>query len=63
MKLSRNKIVPLLFTLLGVIDFIYGTMRHDMISLGVGTLMVVISLYILKRESTSNPHEQKRPEE
>jgi hypothetical protein len=48
--LSRNKIVPLLFTLLGVIDFVYGIMRHDMISLGMGALLVVISLYIFKRE-------------
>jgi len=63
MKLSRNKIVPLLFTLLGVTDFIYGIMRHDMISLGVGTLLVVISLYVLKKENTSSSHEQKRPEE
>ncbi|MGD0819327.1 MAG: hypothetical protein ABSA71_01115 [Desulfomonilia bacterium] len=63
MKLSRNKIVPLLFTLLGVIDFIYGIMRHDMISLGMGALLVVISLYVLKRESTSSSHEQKRPKE
>lgn len=63
MKLSRNKIVPLLFTLLGVIDFIYGIMRHDMISLGMGALLVVISLYVLKREGTSSSHEQKRPEE
>ena len=53
MELPKNKIAPLLFALLGVIDFIYGLKMHDLISLGVGALMVGISLFVLKREGTS----------
>jgi hypothetical protein len=53
MKLSTNKIVPLLFAFLGVLDFGYGIMKSDMISLGVGILIVVISLYVFKKAGTS----------
>ncbi|MGO9145324.1 MAG: hypothetical protein ACLQDF_03070 [Desulfomonilia bacterium] len=52
-KLSGNRIIPLLFALFGVFDFIYGIYRHDMISLGMGALMVVISLYIFKKTGAS----------
>lgn len=53
MKLTKKKIVPLLFTLLGVMDFAYGMMKPDPISLGVGALMVGISILVFKREGTS----------
>ena len=53
MKLSGNRIIPLLFALFGLIDFIYGIYRHDMISLGMGVLMVGISLYVIKKTGTS----------
>jgi hypothetical protein len=52
--MTRNKIVPLAFAVIGVIDFIYGIMKPDMISLGMGGLMVGISIFILKREGTSS---------
>jgi hypothetical protein len=53
MALPKNKIIPLLFALFGVIDFIYGIYRHDMISLGMGVLMVGISLYVIKKTGSS----------
>jgi hypothetical protein len=51
--MRRNKIVPLAFAAIGVIDFIYGIMKPDMVSLGMGALLVGISLFVLKREGTS----------
>jgi hypothetical protein len=51
--MARNKILPLAFAVIGVIDFIYGIMKPDMVSLGMGAIMVGISLFILKREGTS----------
>ena len=48
-SLSRNRIIPLIFTLLGVLDFMYGIMRHDMISLGMGALIAGVSLYVFKK--------------
>ncbi|HVN70656.1 MAG TPA: hypothetical protein VMU10_01430 [Desulfomonilia bacterium] len=63
MKLPRHKLVPLLFALLGVLDFTYGLMRSDMISLGMGTLLVVVSVYVFKREIASGPDEHKKPDD
>jgi hypothetical protein len=51
-SLSRNRIIPLLFALLGLLDFAYGIMRHDMISLGMGALIVGVSLYVFKKAGT-----------
>lgn len=53
MNLQKKKIIPLLFALLGVMDFIYGMVRHDLISLGVGALMVGIAVYVFKKEGAS----------
>ena len=55
MTLRGNRIVLLLFALLGVLDFIYGMIKSDMISLGMGSLLVVISLYVFKKETSSAP--------
>jgi hypothetical protein len=51
--MTRNKVVPAVFAVIGVMDFIYGIMKPDMVSLGMGALLVVIALYVLKRESAS----------
>jgi hypothetical protein len=51
--MNRNKIVPLAFAAIGIIDFIYGIMKPDMVSLGMGALLVGISLFVFKREGTS----------
>jgi len=51
--MTKNKILPLVFAVIGVIDFIYGIMKPDMVSLGMGALLVGISLFVLKREGNS----------
>jgi hypothetical protein len=47
--MTKNRIIPLLFVLLGTLDFIYGIIRHDLISLGIGAIMIGIALFILKK--------------
>jgi hypothetical protein len=51
--MTRKKVLPLAFAVIGVIDFIYGVMKPDMVSLGMGALLVGISLFVLKKEGTS----------
>ena len=53
MASKRHRIIPLLFAVLGVLDFIYGIVRHDLISLGMGALMAGIALYIFKKVDTA----------
>jgi hypothetical protein len=52
--MTRNKILPLAFAVIGLIDLIYGIMKPDMISVGMGALMIGISLFILRRDGTSS---------
>jgi len=52
MKPTRKMILPALFALLGVVDFAYGLMKPDYISMGVGALMVGVSVYVIRREGS-----------
>jgi hypothetical protein len=45
-----RRFLPVIFIILGVLDTIYGAISSDVISLVIGVVMVVISVYILKKE-------------
>lgn len=45
-----KKYVPILFLILGIIDLIYGITTGDRISLVIGGAMIVIALYVVKKE-------------
>ncbi len=45
-----KKFLPVLFVVLGTLDTIYGALKPDMVSLAIGVIMVVIAVYILKKE-------------
>jgi membrane protein implicated in regulation of membrane protease activity len=45
-----KKYAIIIFLILGILDLIYGIMTGDRISLIIGGAMVVISLYVIKKE-------------
>jgi inner membrane protein involved in colicin E2 resistance len=45
-----KKYAIIIFLILGIFDIIYGILTGDKISLFIGGLMVVISLYVVKKE-------------
>ena len=51
----KRYLIPLVFMAIGIADFIYGIAKEDAISLGIGALLVGISLYIIRRESITAP--------
>lgn len=51
MKTRRYRMLPWAFIMLGLVDFIYGILRPDRISLVMGAVMVGIAVWIvLKRQ-------------
>lgn len=54
MKIDWNRALPVAFIVIGVIDFIYGVVKKDQISMAMGAIMVGIAVFILKREQGSN---------
>lgn len=51
--MKKNKLIPMAFALLGALDLIYGVMKPDMVSVGMGGLMAGIAGYILYRKEPS----------
>jgi hypothetical protein len=48
-----KRILPVIFIILGTLDTIYGAIRSDVISLVIGVVIVVISVYILRKEQAN----------
>ncbi len=51
--MKKQRLIPLALALLGAVDFIYGVMKPDMVSVGMGALMAGIAVYILYRKEPS----------
>jgi len=52
----KRFLIPLLFMVIGIADFIYGILRSDAMSLAIGALLVGISLYIIYKDAVSSPN-------
>lgn len=54
MKIDWNRVLPIAFIVIGVIDFTYGFTRNDQISLAMGAIMVGVAAYILIKNRRSS---------
>ena len=50
MKIDWNRVLPIAFIIIGVIDFTYGIMKKDQVSLAMGAIMVGIAVFILVKD-------------
>lgn len=54
MKIDWNRILPIAFIIIGVIDFTYGVITKDQISLAMGAIMVGIAAFIIIKDRRSS---------
>ena len=54
MKIDWNRVLPIAFIIIGVIDFTYGIMKKDQVSLAMGAIMVGISVFIIIKDRRSS---------
>ena len=54
MKIDWNRVLPIAFIIIGVIDFTYGVIRKDQISLAMGAIMVGIAVFIIVKDRRSS---------
>ena len=54
MKIDWNRVLPVAFIVIGVIDFTYGFIRKDQISLAMGAIMVGIAVFIITKDKRSS---------
>lgn len=54
-----KRYAPFIFIIIGAADLIYGITTGDGISLGIGTIMIGLSLYVLYKDRLSTKDEEK----
>ncbi|HON38010.1 MAG: hypothetical protein ACOX3E_16035 [Desulfomonilia bacterium] len=48
--MNVQKVVLVIFIILGVLDIVYGLLMDDRISLLMGPVLIIIGLYLIARE-------------